>query len=217
MAETVTSCSEWRPSFSSAVVTVFDAPGSTISSDVPSAADSVVAGATEPKPSSRETRNSTVPCAGTGADRAGGLGDAPDHRSISGRPTRSASPAARSVVLIVGVVAVLVVQRDRDVAVGQRLVADHRARLVADHVRLLAQRVLVDGDDVAVAEDGQRLGGGALRRSVPMISGAAIIAHRLKCVRYSVAVMPPLPTSSMSGSFQSPGPGVRGPAARSAR
>src|SRR3954447_12814242 len=46
----------------------------------------------------------------------------------------------------------------------------------------------------------------AERRSVPMISGAAIIAHMLMCVRYSVAVMPPLPISSMSGSFQCPGP-----------
>ncbi len=27
-----------------------------------------------------------------------------------------------------------------------------------------------------------------------------------KCERYSVSVMPPLPTSSMSGSFQCPGP-----------
>src|SRR5689334_140898 len=33
-----------------------------------------------------------------------------------------------------------------------------------------------------------------------------MIAHSEKCVRYSVAVMPPLPTSSMSGSFQCPGP-----------
>ena len=56
----------------------------------------------------------------------------------------------------------------------------------------------------------------ALRRSVPMISGAAIIAHMLKCVWYSVSVMPPLPTSSMSGSFQAQGR-HRGTAARSGR
>ena len=31
-------------------------------------------------------------------------------------------------------------------------------------------------------------------------------AHRLMCVRYSSAVMSPLPISSMSGSFQCPGP-----------
>ena len=37
------------------------------------------------------------------------------------------------------------------------------------------------------------------------MSGAAISDQRLKCVRYSVSVMPPLPTSSMSGSFQAPG------------
>src|SRR5436190_874333 len=44
------------------------------------------------------------------------------------------------------------------------------------------------------------------RMSLPISSGADIIAHRLKWVRYSVAVIPPLPTSSMSGSFQCPGP-----------
>ncbi|CAM5404730.1 hypothetical protein SSPIM334S_04364 [Streptomyces spiroverticillatus] len=31
-------------------------------------------------------------------------------------------------------------------------------------------------------------------------------AHIEKWVRYSVSVIPPLPTSSMSGSFQPPGP-----------
>src|SRR5271157_435390 len=45
-----------------------------------------------------------------------------------------------------------------------------------------------------------------LRRSLPAMSGAARIAHRLKCERYSVSLIPPLPTSSMSGSFQCPGP-----------
>src|SRR4051812_6490993 len=49
-----------------------------------------------------------------------------------------------------------------------------------------------------VAED-------TVRRSLPISRGAAICAHRLKWVRYSVSVMPPLPTSSMSGSFQAPG------------
>src|SRR4051812_6078904 len=44
-----------------------------------------------------------------------------------------------------------------------------------------------------------------LRRSFPAINGAARIAHRLKCERYSTSFMPPLPTSSMSGSFQCPG------------
>lgn len=33
-----------------------------------------------------------------------------------------------------------------------------------------------------------------------------MIDHIEKCERYSVSVMPPLPTSSMSGSFQCPGP-----------
>src|SRR3954469_25097916 len=51
-----------------------------------------------------------------------------------------------------------------------------------------------------------KLSSDTFRRSLPMSSGAAIIAQRLKCVRYSAAVIPPLPTSSMSGSFQCPGP-----------
>src|SRR6266516_738617 len=46
----------------------------------------------------------------------------------------------------------------------------------------------------------------ALRMSLPISNGAAMIAHMLKWVRYSVALIPPLPTSSMSGSFQWPGP-----------
>ncbi len=36
-----------------------------------------------------------------------------------------------------------------------------------------------------------------------------MIDHSEKCERYSVSVMPPLPTSSMSGSFQCPGPAYR--------
>jgi hypothetical protein len=39
------------------------------------------------------------------------------------------------------------------------------------------------------------------RRSLPSSSGEASSAHRLKCAVYSVVVMPPLPTSSMSGSL----------------
>src|SRR6185437_5905307 len=46
----------------------------------------------------------------------------------------------------------------------------------------------------------------AERMSLPISSGAAISAQRLKCARYSASVIPPLPTSSMSGSFQCPGP-----------
>src|SRR5690349_5448153 len=50
-----------------------------------------------------------------------------------------------------------------------------------------------------------------LRRSLPAISGAAAIAHRLKWLWYSTSVTGPaplslLPTSSMSGSFQWLGP-----------
>src|SRR5579859_3360808 len=45
-----------------------------------------------------------------------------------------------------------------------------------------------------------------LRKSFPASSGAASRAQRLKCERYSTSLIPPLPTSSMSGSFQCPGP-----------
>src|ERR1051325_4233261 len=48
--------------------------------------------------------------------------------------------------------------------------------------------------------------GDMLRRSFPAIKGDASRHHKLKCARYSVVVIPPLPTSSMSGSFQCPGP-----------
>ena len=44
------------------------------------------------------------------------------------------------------------------------------------------------------------------RTSFPAISGAARIAHSEKCARYSASVIPPFPTSSMSGSFQWSGP-----------
>src|SRR6266536_5108309 len=40
------------------------------------------------------------------------------------------------------------------------------------------------------------------RRSLPRISGALSSAQRLKWERYSVSVIPPLPTSSMSGSLK---------------
>src|SRR5947207_15728228 len=43
------------------------------------------------------------------------------------------------------------------------------------------------------------------RTSFPAMSGAAMMAHRLKWARYSSSVMPPFPTSSMSGSFHAPG------------
>ena len=42
--------------------------------------------------------------------------------------------------------------------------------------------------------------------SHPMIRGAFIKHHKLKWLRYSVVVIPLLPTSNMSGSFHPPGP-----------
>src|SRR5436190_23855867 len=50
------------------------------------------------------------------------------------------------------------------------------------------------------------MSGAILRKSFPAISGAVRMHHKLTWVRYSVVVIPPLPTSSMSGSFQCPGP-----------
>ena len=46
----------------------------------------------------------------------------------------------------------------------------------------------------------------ALMMLLPSISGEAISAHKLNWLWSSVAFMPPLPVSSMSGSFQPPGP-----------
>ncbi len=40
------------------------------------------------------------------------------------------------------------------------------------------------------------------RRSLPSSRGELSRAHRLKCAVYSVLVIPPLPTSSMSGSLK---------------
>ena len=54
-------------------------------------------------------------------------------------------------------------------------------------------------------------------RSLPAISGAAIIAHMLKWLRYSVLLIPPLPISSMSGSFQAPGLAIEACAALMSR
>ncbi len=51
-----------------------------------------------------------------------------------------------------------------------------------------------------------RVAGFMVRRSFPAMSGAASRHQRLKWAWYSVSVMPPFPTSSMSGSFQWPGP-----------
>src|SRR5277367_2491861 len=50
------------------------------------------------------------------------------------------------------------------------------------------------------------ISGVILRTSFPAMSGAASRHHKLKCARYSVVLIPPLPTSSISGSFQCPGP-----------
>src|SRR5207247_9130288 len=44
------------------------------------------------------------------------------------------------------------------------------------------------------------------RTSLPAMSGADMSAHNPMWVRYSVSVMPPFPISSMSGSFDVPGP-----------
>src|SRR5579875_1067840 len=50
-----------------------------------------------------------------------------------------------------------------------------------------------------------RVCGDADTSLVPAMSGAAISAHSENSDWYSACVMPPLPTSSMSGSFQDPG------------
>ena len=96
-------------------------------------------------------------------------------------------------------------EHHRAAAVGEWPRPDLKIALFPDAASLAAERILIDGDHFLVGEDLVDLGV-MLRRSLPAISGAASMDHRLKCERYSVVVMPPLPTSSMSGSFQWPGP-----------
>ena len=74
----------------------------------------------------------------------------------------------------------------------------------------LARLVKVLG---AISQDGLSISGVPIaeitrRVSTPcyVYSGEAIIAHNEKCERYSAALMPPFPTSSISASFQCPGP-----------
>src|SRR5207244_4050526 len=50
-----------------------------------------------------------------------------------------------------------------------------------------------------------RVASDMLRTSLPAMSGADMRAHIPRCVRYSPSVMPPLPTSSISGSLYVPG------------
>ena len=82
--------------------------------------------------------------------------------------------------------------------------------LGAHAVALLACYVLIDGNHIMVRQKRHRL----RRHRRKIVSSqqrcvAIEMAHRLMCVRYSSTVMPPLPTSSMSGSFQCPGPAKR--------
>ena len=42
--------------------------------------------------------------------------------------------------------------------------------------------------------------------SHPISKGALLMHQRPKCVLYSVNVIPPFPTSNISGSFHPPGP-----------
>ena len=78
-----------------------------------------------------------------------------------------------------------------------------------DAIALLPQRVLVRSRSRPLFHQRRPRGlRSILVRSLPASSGDARIAHRLMCVRYSSAFIPPLPTSSMSGSFQCPGPRI---------
>ena len=69
-----------------------------------------------------------------------------DHRLVSLYELLDAAPAADAVVEIVAAERVLVEQRDRDVAVRQRLGQHVEAAGGGDLVALLAERVLVDRD-----------------------------------------------------------------------
>ena len=96
-------------------------------------------------------------------------------------------------------------QADDFAAITHWLHPDFKWTFLSDPVTLPARRILVNGEDFSIRQqfDGIWV---ILERSFPAINGAARMAQRLMCVRYSSSFMPPLPTSSMSGSFQWPGP-----------
>ena len=96
-------------------------------------------------------------------------------------------------------------QHHRPAAVSHLLGPNFQIAILRHPPSFAAQRVLIHSNHFFIGEN-VLVSGVILRRSLPAIRGAAKIAHKLKCERYSVLVMPPLPTSSMSGSFQCPGP-----------
>ena len=65
--------------------------------------------------------------------------------------------------------------------------------------------VLIDGDHFFIGENVVNFRT-HVAQVIPRNQRRGEKAHKLKCERYSTSVMPPLPTSSMSGSFQWPGP-----------
>ena len=118
-----------------------------------------MAGATEPKPSSRETRKRAVPCAGTWllivpADSV----RAPDQRSRSSTDL-PARPAAAALVRIVRAESLSLKS-----ATATSPLASGLAKTIAPSWSLttfacLPKRILVERDDVPVDQDPHRLGG----------------------------------------------------------
>ncbi|EFG10089.1 Hypothetical protein SCLAV_5016, partial [Streptomyces clavuligerus] len=151
------------------------------------------------------TRYITVPCAGTVAAIVSAVVRfCRVHRSLRVYEAEPPSPIASAVVVTVRAAAVSLVRvterppsarglvmttspPERETTVPWRPSGSWFTAMTSRLVRI------------------SRVAGVAVRRSLPMRSGAAICDQRLKWVRYSVSVIPPLPTSSMSGSFQAPG------------
>src|SRR5208282_2390815 len=99
----------------------------------------------------------------------------------------------------------LVEQPDGDPSIRERFGPHFQRPFRRDAMSLHSLGVLVHGDGFFVEEDGQVLGlhfgqivAGEQRRGEQ--------TQRVMCVMYSSRFIPPLPISSMSGSFQWPGP-----------
>src|SRR6266545_5309832 len=151
----------------------------------------------------RETRYITTPCAATLAEIVpADVTVAPDHRSFRLYEDEPPSPTSAALVVIVVPdpprLSSTTATDPSDIGLAHTWSPPPRSRIrrpceppqswFTAITSALPMMDLVDAD--------------IDRRSLPRISGALSSAQRLKCDRYSVSVMPPLPTSSMSGSLK---------------
>src|SRR6266576_434425 len=95
-------------------------------------------------------------------------------------------------------------QADDFAAITHWLHPDFKWTFLSDPVTLPAQRILVNGEDFSIRQQFDGIGGhlGEIVSGNQRSGEDGPKAH----VRAVLVVIPPLPTSSMSGSFQWPGP-----------